>query len=400
MFAGLADLSVTEFQRGLHDAEKACNNLLNMLSARLGIDHNRVLGARYAFPIMSRYLVRRGGHIDDIHELNRLLYYYIHAFLWGRYAGSTESSLNQDLRAMAEAEAPLEGLINQLRRWRGDLLVRPDDFAGNSLGARFYPMLYILTRVLKARDWGNGALELNMHMFGKLNWLQVHHIFPKALLYRQGYNRGEVNAVANFCFLTQQSNLAISDRAPEDYFAEVEQHFPGALASQWVPMDRELWRVDRYLDFLAARRELLAQAANRFLDGLIDGSSHSERVSDPALERGVPRLELPGGADAEELKIIEECNAWFEAQGLPRGDVLHELVDGETGTPLAIIDLAWPRGIQEGLSQPVALLLNESEEVEELVNQAGYRYFTSDLDLCVYAEREILARDEQSEVPA
>lgn len=58
---------------------------------------------------------------------------------------------------------------------------------------------------------------------------------------------------------------------------------------------------------------------------------------------------------------------------------------------LAIIDLAWPHGIQEGLSQPVALLLNEGEEVEELLNQAGYRFFTDPARLCAYVELEILA---------
>jgi hypothetical protein len=37
------------------------------------------------------------------------------------------------------------------------------------------------------------------------------------------------------------------------------------------------------------------------------------------------------------------------------------------------------------------LLLNESVEVEEIVNRAGYRFFTSADDLRVYAEREVLA---------
>ena len=79
----------------------------------------------------------------------------------------------------------------------------------------------------------------------------------------------------------------------------------------------------------------------------------------------------------------------------PDGDGFHfEAGLGFAHRRLAVIDLAWPRGIQEGLSQPVALLLNEGEEVEELVNQAGYRFFTSAVDLCVYIEREVLAVEE------
>ena len=49
-----------------------------------------------------------------------------------------------------------------------------------------------------------------------------------------------MNALANFCFLTKETNLNISDRLPEDYFPEVEAAQPGALASQWIPVDPAL----------------------------------------------------------------------------------------------------------------------------------------------------------------
>src|SRR5207249_526535 len=104
-----------------------------------------------------------------------------------------------------------------------------------------------------------------------LSALQVHHIFPKALLYEAGFSRGEVNAVANFCLLTQNTNLVIGKRHPEEYLAEVEAKHPGALASQWIPTDPNLWYLDRYPHFLESRRELLAQAANAFLDELLQG---------------------------------------------------------------------------------------------------------------------------------
>ena len=96
---------------------------------------------------MSLYVVQNGGSLNDNIERDKLLYWYVNAFLWGRFAGSTESFLNQDLAVMEEREGALERLIDQLRRSRGDLLVRPDDFTSWSKGARFYPMLYLLTRV-------------------------------------------------------------------------------------------------------------------------------------------------------------------------------------------------------------------------------------------------------------
>ena len=130
------------------------------------------------------------------------------------------------------------------------LRVEPGHFTGWSLGARFYPVLYLLTRMGEARDWGTG-LPLKASLLGKMSRLEVHHIFPKAQLYKRKYKRPEVNALANFCFLTKDTNLDISDRLPEEYFPEVEEAHPGALASQWIPdgpsavEDRELPRLPR-----------------------------------------------------------------------------------------------------------------------------------------------------------
>ena len=45
----------------------------------------------------------------------------------------------------------------------------------------------------------------------------------------------------------------------------MQEHQPGALKAQSVPMDRELWKPERFLDFLAARRRLLAEAMNEFI---------------------------------------------------------------------------------------------------------------------------------------
>ena len=58
-----------------------------------------------------------------------------------------------------------------------------------------------------------------------------------------------MNALANFCFLTKDTNLDISDRLPEEYFPEVEAAHPGALASQWIPTDPALWKIERFRDF-------------------------------------------------------------------------------------------------------------------------------------------------------
>ena len=391
-FSALKDVDTPTFKEGLDKAEKLIDLLLNIISGRLGLDHDRVLGSRYSFPLLVRYLNQNGGQPADFKDQDKLLYWYINTFLWGRYAGSTESVLNQDLALIEETDDALGRLINQLRQNRGDLKVNSDDFKGWSRSARFYPLLYMLTRVCHARDWGSG-IELRDHLLGKTAGLQVHHIFPKSMLYKHGFTKSQVNAIANFTFLTQDTNLKVSNRDPKEYLIEYAHKHPGAVESHWIPMDRDLWKIENYLDFLVARRELLANAANEFLDSLFAGYVPETEVIPSTFEK--PRLDIPGGfASEEEERIIKECNEWMIEQGLPAGEILYELAEPYTKEPLAILDLAWPIGIQEGLSQPVALMIDEEPETEEAVNTVGFRYFNDLTRFKDYVTRNILTTEE------
>lgn len=345
-------------------------------------------------PLLARYIAERGGNVGDHYDRDRLLFWYVHTLLWGRYAGSTETILNQDLDLIETGG--LDALINGLRKNRGDLRISPVDFSGSSLGARFYPLLYMLTRVYGARDWDSG-LELSANLLGKFSSLHVHHIFPKAQLYKRGHSRGDVNAVANFCFQTQDSNLGIGDKLPEDYFEEIEQRNPGALSSQWIPLDRDLWQIDNYLGFLAARRELLANAANEFLDSLFSGTMPETTAVTAVMERTADSTPDRPVVEDEEQAIFD-CVDWVTKQGLPEGEIVYDLTDPETGQQLAVLDLAWPNGLQEGLSQPVALLINEGQETEDAANKAGFRYFTHIDEFKDYVRREILAVEETTVV--
>jgi len=44
---------------------------------------------------------------------------------------------------------------------------------------------------------------------------------------------------------------------------------------------------------------------------------------------------------------------------------------------LTIVNAAWPKGLQEGYSQPIALILDADDQKAAMLNQAGYRFFTS-----------------------
>ena len=282
-------------------------------------------------------------------------------------------------------------MIATLERVRGShLMIGPDDFAGSTRGSRFYPLLYLLTRVDGARDFGSG-LELRAELLGKLTSLQVHHIFPKALLRKHGSDRGEINAIANFCFLTQDTNIKIGMRAPADYLAELQSRHPGVLESQWIPTDPDLWKVERYLDFLAARRELLAASAQSFLDSLRSPDApHGEQKLEP-LQVAPEVADDPRSTQVSSL--IEE----LERRGFATPIVDAEIADPASGVELAVAEAFWPDGLQTGVGEPVVLELDADDADLPRLEELGYKIFTSVDALLGFVENEsTMAAGEQS----
>lgn len=388
-FQFLHEKNAEDVKDGLKRAIKNIDTSLNLISGRLGLDHDQVFFGRFGVPVMVRYLDRRTGPMDE-KQRDKLLFWFVQAGMWGRFSGSTESFIDQDLAALEGDDGSLDKLLEQLRLWHGGLRVEPGHFTGWSLGARFYPVLYLLTRMGQALDWGTGV-PLKANMLGKMSKLEVHHIFPKAQLYKRKYRRPEVNALANFCFQTKDTNLEISDRLPEAYFPEFKARHPDGLASQWIPDDPRLWRIENFREFLEARKALLAAEVNNRMEQLLHGDT---RWLDSAPAATPAAVAVGGGISSEEEEAkLEALDDWMERKGLPRGVLSYDIADESTGAQRAVFDLAWPNGIQEELSQPVAILLNEETETMAIANQAGFRCFTSVSKFKRYVRSEVLAED-------
>ena len=96
---------------------------------------------------------------------------------------------------------------------------------------------------------------------------------------------------------------------------------------------------------------------------VLNGAETGARAGDP--------LDALGNEDEEQ--ILLDANTWVIDQGLPEGELGYEIAHMSTGESLAILDLAWPNGLQEGYSQPVALLIDEDARVEESLRPILYR---------------------------
>lgn len=259
-----------ELSKGLTETVKNLDKLLDETNNYLGLDYSYVLRSRNSFPHMVHYLSRWRGFRHGQSEVLRLLCWYVQTIIWRHYAGAGVTRLQLDIDAITEAKTwdeSLKALMHNLRQARGTLEVGPWHFNVSQVNSTYYPFMYLLARATGAKDFGTGV-RLSKNMYQQLH---LHHLFPKNVLKHKYSSRADVNALANYSFLTSSTNLQISDKHPEDYFPEVEEKCPGALESQWVPMDCKLWKLENYLDFLAARRKLLAKAANKLLSNLEAG---------------------------------------------------------------------------------------------------------------------------------
>ena len=155
----------------------------------------------------------------------------------------------------------------------------------------------------------------------------------------------------------------------------------------WTP---ELWKVENYRDFLVARQELLAAETNKRMAELLHGDTRWLEGTIKPSEAPRPVTVVGGITGEAEEEALVSLNDWVEAQGLPRGQMSFDYTDPDTGEQRAVFDLAWPDGVQEGLSQPVAVLLNEGEETLALASSAGFRCFTDVEGFKAYVMREVL----------
>lgn len=372
-FSALEDVSAAQFEEALHACIGYVDHFLfELVRPRLGLDHDRVLAGRYAFPVIMRLLHNRSGQFTDGAEADCALYWYINAALRGRFAGSTETFLAKDLETV-EAHG-IDGVVASLQRSRkGGLAIDAEDFAGVGRGSRSYPLLYLLTRVRAGRDLLSGTV-----LGDSGSALGVQEIYPKSQLVRHGYARAEVNAVANFAFVEPATQVGLGKRDPQDYLGSCD---PAVLDSQWIPRDPELWRVENYRAFLGARRALLADAANALLDALQVGTHPWRDTLQP-----VAVTEEAEEFDARTAQIAVLVAELVEL-GYARPALDVEISDPETGRALSVAEAYWPDSLQAGQGSPVVLELDPAEADLPRLAELGFEVFTSVDALRGYAAR-------------
>ena len=210
--------------------------------------------------------------------------WFVLSTLTGRYITSPESVMSRDIRLINE-----KGFINFFNEVEASVLsdtfwnvTLPQNLETTSTNSPAF-------NTFLAAQVNLNCNSLFMHgtMISDLINISgdVHHIFPKAYLKKNGVDsKGRYNQVANFTYLDTQVNKAVKDDAPNIYFGKViEQCENNSIAfgniadrdslmrnldENAIPQDVVGMTVDDYDAFLVERRKLMAKLVERYYKGL------------------------------------------------------------------------------------------------------------------------------------
>jgi hypothetical protein len=151
-----------------------------------------------------------------------------------------------------------------------------------SSGQSPYLLAYKAAQV-KFADKGFLSRDITVHAL-LMNRSDMHHVFPRNHLKKQGLARGRYNQIANFVLAQSEINIAIGDRAPEVYFKELAQQCDGGakkyggitefdemrtnLRMNCLPESLLEGTIPAYDDFLEERRKLMALRIKQWFEAL------------------------------------------------------------------------------------------------------------------------------------
>ena len=288
-----------ELKAGWQRLSKILDYLVTVLPGYANIHSTEDLNTNNVLVPGIAYLAARDGKFDDDKEMRRFIHWLYAASVWARYTSQTDQRLDHDISLIGQFSSPWSELIDGIIEQRGRIDVKPSDLDGRIIQHPLYRMTYIASKAAGAIDWFNGSPLYDTH--GPSYAIQSHHIFPVSVLYGDGgydpdnhLHKKIVNEIANRAFLTGTSNISLSNALPENYLPEIEAKYPGALTKQFVPTNPELWKLDRYEDFLAERRRLIADAINAQLETLMTDAEPDpgKPVSELVLMGESPTLEF------------------------------------------------------------------------------------------------------------
>jgi hypothetical protein len=218
------------------------------------------------------FLIGKRDYAIEGHALrSAMARWYFMASLTGRYTGSPETRMEQDLALLRTVQGTDE-FLELVERIIGDAftddywsITLPNALATSSARSpslfAYYAALDLLgARVLFSQMKVSELLDPAVR--GPKAAIERHHLFPRGYLETVGVaGTRDRNQIANFALVEWSDNIGISDSPPAEYFPQYASRLSQqeldhmmywhALPSGWESMD--------YPEFLDIRRKLMAE---------------------------------------------------------------------------------------------------------------------------------------------
>ena len=229
------------------------------------------------------YLTLRAQKLAD-GEIERLVRrWFVMSILTGRYSGSPESTIDYDIRQIdaqgiaSYSDSLIRGELSDAF-WEVGLPQSMDTSASSSPYFRVFQAAQI-----KLNDKGFLSRDISVRELIEVK-SDVHHIFPREFLKKQGMNRGQYNQIANYVVAQSEINIAIGKKEPSVYIAQVLDQCNGGkkrygnigdsdqlrenFRMNCIPDGLEQMGFDDYRSFLDKRRRLMARKIKKYFEGL------------------------------------------------------------------------------------------------------------------------------------
>ena len=227
------------------------------------------------------YLLLREKNIDASKIQSLVRRWIIMSILTQRYTSSPESAFDYDIRRFNETNNIEQYIIDEEKRqlsetfWSDYLVDRLDTPVTSS---PFWKTYLVAQIFLGDRGFLSDSIKVQYLIENRGD---VHHIFPKDYLKRNGYkNKQQYNQIANFAMLQTEINIAVSNRAPREYMSDVKAQCNGkdnkyGLISDEEDLKRNLQEnsipeeivdmtCEDYEEFLRKRRVLMAEKIKKY----------------------------------------------------------------------------------------------------------------------------------------
>lgn len=247
----LHDLEKTDILKAWKKTEQGTEQAISLIKSELGLVSMNILWSGALLVPVIAMCANLGPRERDS---KGMIAWLALAALHHRYSASSETKLDEDLKACRESD-PIGALLKNLRQnSRASLFAEPADFEGALADKSGLLALYIACMHRGILNFYTGDKILLQ------DGVDRHHILPRAQF--SNTLRASADNVANIAFIVGDVNRAISHSGPEVYLKQLERK---VLSSQCIPLDQELWTIAAAEDFWKARRRLLADSFNEFL---------------------------------------------------------------------------------------------------------------------------------------